>query len=210
MPWPAGTSLVAIDRSEAMIGAVFPAAAGTALIGDWLAMPAADRAFDWIVGDGCASTLRYPTDYDRFADELCRVLAPDGELVLRLFALPDVPETLDDVARALTAGAIASFHALKWRIAMAVQGSSRDVRVVEILRGFEAIAPDRDALAAATGWPRETIDTIEAYRDSDLAYSFPTLAEVRARLAGRFTEVACLTADYELGDRCPTLVLRPR
>lgn len=214
MAWPAGTTLVAIDRSEAMIGAVFPAAAGTAIAGDWLAMPAPDRAFDWIVGDGCASTLGYPADYDVFAAELHRVLAPDGELVLRLFAAPEDPESLDEVARALARGEITSFHALKWRIAMcrppSGQPAKRNVRVVAILRGFEAIAPDRDALAAATGWTRETIDTIDVYRDSDLAYSFPTLAEARARLTRHFTEAACLTAGYELGDRCPTLVLRPR
>ena len=57
MAWPTGTSLVAIDRTRAMLGAVFPDEAGPALVGDWRALPVRDRAFDWIVGDGCATLL---------------------------------------------------------------------------------------------------------------------------------------------------------
>lgn len=203
MRWPAGTSLVAVDRSEAMIGAVFPAGAGQAIAGEWLALPCGDASIDWAIGDGCASTLAFPTEYHRFAAELGRVLAPGGELVLRLFALPDAPESLADVARDLAAKRIASFHALKWRIAMAIQPADRNVRVVEIWRAFEQLVPDRGALA----WSDETIATIDAYRESDVAYSFPTLDEARAALAG-FVETARHVPGYELGDRCPTLVLQ--
>jgi SAM-dependent methyltransferase len=209
MRWPDGTSLLAVDRSEAMIGAVFPASRGSAVLGEWLALPCADTSIDWIVGDGCASTSRYPTDYVRLAAELRRVLAPDGELVLRLFAAPDEPEPVDAIARDLAMRRIESFHALKWRIAMAIQPPDRNVQVVDIWRTFEQMAPDREALARSTGWSADTIATIDAYCESDVCYSFPTLGEVRRTLT-EFIEVACHVPSYELGDRCPTLVLCPR
>lgn len=204
----AGSSLVAVDRSRAMLGAVFPAEAGPAVVGDWRAMPFRDAAFDWIAGDGCATTLHYPDGYATFAAEVRRVLATGGELALRLFTLPESPEPLLEVARDLAANRIGNFHILKWRLAMAIQPPSRNVRVTEILDVFERFTRDRAALAERTGWLPATIDTIDAYRDSTMEYSFPTLVEVRAAFADHFDEVACLFPSYELGDRCPTLLLR--
>lgn len=210
MAWPAGTSLVAIDRSRAMLGAVFPPEAGAVVVGDWRAMPWRDGAFDWIVGDGCATLLDYPAGYASVAAELRRVLADDGELVLRLFTLPEIPEPLLDIARDLAAHQIGNFHILKWRLAMAIQPASRNVRVTEILAVFDRFVSDRAALAERTGWSPSTIATIDAYRESTMEYSFPTLAEARAAFAPHFTEVACMFTSYELGERCPTLVLRAR
>jgi SAM-dependent methyltransferase len=208
--WPAGTSLLAIDRSRAMIDTVFPAGAGHAVAGEWTALPCATGSVDVVAGDGALSNLAFPLGYRAFAGEQHRVLAAGGRLILRLFAAPDPGEQLADVGRALAAGRIGSFHALKWRVAMAIQPADRNVAVVEILHALDRVAPDRAALAALTGWPAAVIATIEAYRDSALRYSFPTLAEVREVLAGHFTEVACRTPAYELGERCPTLVLQPR
>jgi SAM-dependent methyltransferase len=203
MAWPAGTVLTAIDRSPDMIGALFPAGAGDAITGEWDAIPRPDGAFDVIVGDGCPSNLAYPAQYAAVGAELRRVLAPGGTIAIRLFALPERPETLDDVARDLRAGRIAGFHALKWRIAMAVQPADRNVRVADILAGLEAIAPDRAALP----WPAETVATIEHYRGSDVVYSFPTAAE---QLAALGLEATLHHPGYELGERCPVIVSRPR
>jgi hypothetical protein len=86
---------------------------------------------------------------------------------------------------------------------MAIQPPDRNVRVVEIWRAFEQLVPDRTALS----WSEDTVATIDAYRESDIAYSFPTLAEARAALHG-FVETACHVPRYELGDRCPTLIFQ--
>jgi len=107
-------------------------------------------------------------------------------------------------------GRIGSLHALKWRIAMAVQPGDRNVRVVDILAGFDELVADRAALAARTGWSPAVIAAIDVYRDSELTYSFPTLAEVRDALGDVLVERACHVPGYELGDRCPTLVLERR
>ncbi|MCB1717874.1 MAG: methyltransferase domain-containing protein, partial [Candidatus Competibacteraceae bacterium] len=210
LPWPAGTELVAIDRSAAMIGALFPTtgvpAGARAARGEWLALPRADRSVDLAVGDGCLSNLGFAADYRRFAAELARVLADDGRLLLRLFAAPPAPESLAEIGAALAAGAIGSMHALKWRLAMAVQPAHRNVAVVDIRRAFDELVVDRAALAARTGWPDDVIATIDNYRGSSLVYSFPTADEVDAALAPALVRVHRHAPAYELGDRCPTVV----
>lgn len=212
MRWPAGSAVTAIDRSAAMIAAMRRAdlsAAATALQADWRALPCTAASVDVAVGDGSLSCLAFPGDYHRFAGELARVLVPDGELVLRLFASPVARETLDEVAAALAARGIASFHAFKWRLAMAIAGGG-DVAVADIARAFDRVVPDaaaRAALAVHTGWPLAVIATIDAYRGSDLVYSFPTRGDAVAALAPHFTVRAGHAPTYELGERCPTIVL---
>ncbi len=206
---PAGSTVVAVEREPAMIEALFePAPARRALAGDWRQLPLADASIDLAAGDGCTTMLRFPADYTALAAQLRRVLRPAGTVVLRIFAAPDSPETLADVRAAL--GSIGSFDVLKWRIAMAIQSPARAVPVAAIRDAFAAIVPDRAALAERTGWARAAIDTIDNYAGSPAVYSFPTLGEVRDVLAPELVEIACHVPDYELGDRCPTLVLRRR
>jgi SAM-dependent methyltransferase len=207
-PWPAATRPIAVERSAEVIAALGPRAPAStrALLADWRALPLAAGAIDLVVGDGALTNLRFPDDYRALAAELARVLAPGGRVALRLFAAPAVAEPLDAVAAALAAGAIGSFHALKWRVAMAIQPADRNVAVVDIGRAVEALCGDRAALAARTGWPRAVIDAIASYRGSGLRYSFPTQAEVIAALGDALAVVDIVQPGYELGERCPTVV----
>ena len=207
MRWPDDTRVVAVERSADVIGAIFPATAGAeVVVADWRALPRPDASLDLVIGDGSLSNLAFPADYRLLAAELGRVLAPGGRVALRLFAAPETREPLAAVAVALASGTIGSVHALKWRIAMAIQPDDRNVAVADIGRAFDELVPDRAALADRRGWDPAVIATIDVYRDSTLVYSFPTQAEVGAALAPLVT-VACHTPTYELGDRCPTLVL---
>lgn len=202
---PAGSTMVAVDKQSSMIDALFePAAHRRALVGEWLAMPLPDTSIDLVLGDGGLSLFSFPGEYRAFSLELARVMRPGGLVVLRVFTAPRVAEDLDDIRAALPS--IGSFDALKWRIAMAIQ-RDHSVRVAAIRDMFDALVPDRTELAARTGWRRDVIDHIDIYRDSPASYSFPTLDQVRATLAP-FTEIACHVPSYELGERCPTLVLR--
>ena len=203
MRWPDGAAVVAVDRSQAMIDAIYPGPG--AVRGDWSALPIAGGAIDVAIGDGCLTNLGFPDGYRAFAAELRRVLAEGGALVLRVFAAPDPPESLAEVAAALAAGRVASFHALKWRVAMAIQDADRTVAVQAIRAAVDALIPDRDAL---TAWPRAEIDTLDHYRDSDLRYSFPTLAEVNAALAADLAPATCHAATHR--DAYPTVVWTPR
>jgi hypothetical protein len=202
LPW---RELVAIDHAPAMIKHLLPRHR-PAVIGDWRTLPFAAGAFELAIGDGVLSNLVYPDEYERFARELARVAA---RAALRVFASPPISESLDDVARALDTGAVRSFHALKWRIAMAVAGAGRNVAVADIARAFDRIAPDRFALASRTGWARPVIDHVDIYRGSSLVYSFPTLDELRAAVAPVFEVTRVQPHSYELGERCPTIFLSP-
>jgi SAM-dependent methyltransferase len=210
MRWPPSTEVVAIDRARAVIGSIFPAGAAraTAIQGDWLALPCADASLTAVVGDGSLSNLRFPDAYRAIAGELARVLAPGGVVVLRLFAAPEAREPLAGVREELHASRISNINVLKWRLAMAVQPGDRNVPVVEILRAFDEIVRDRAELAARPGWSRAHVDSVDVYRGSPITYSFPTVREVEAALAPALEVIAMHTPRYELGDRCPTLVLR--
>nr|HEX4313443.1 class I SAM-dependent methyltransferase [Kofleriaceae bacterium] len=196
LPWPHRAGVIASDRSPAMVHVLHPAPG--AIVADWRALPIASGALDLAVGDGVLTTLPYPAGYRALARELQRVLAPGGRAIVRVFA---APERRDDVAAIEPRGD--GFHALKWRLAMAL---GETVGVAAIRDAFDARFPDRAALAARTGWSRDVIDSIDVYRGSRVVFSFPTLARAAAALAPELAVVDTVVPDYELG--CPTIVLR--
>lgn len=214
MDWPAGTRLTAVDRSMGMISGVFPGRSlpgpAHAVRGDWLGLPLADASADWVAGDGCYTLLDGPRAYRALNREVRRVLRPGGRYLARLFLRPDEPEPVARVFDELQAGRIGSFHVFKWRLAMALHDGPGGVRVGEIFEHWRraGIAP-RD-LAGRTGWPEAEIRTIEVYRDGKARYTYPTLGEARSALSADFRELACRFPAYELGERCPTLLLAPR
>jgi SAM-dependent methyltransferase len=215
MPWPAGTQLAAFDRCVPMIEGVWPAdrleLPATALCGDWRALPLPSGGARVVIGDGCYTLLDYPEGYRRVTAEVRRVLEPAGRYIIRFFTRPEAREPLNAVFADLHAARIGNFHVFKWRLAMALHGELRDgVRLADVWRAWRTGCPDPEALARRLGWAPEVVATIDNYRDVDTRYTFPTLAEARAGLAGDFAELACRFPSYELGDRCPTLLLRPR
>lgn len=215
LPWPTGASVVAVDRSEAMIAAMWSGAgdvaSARAVCGDWRALPCADGSVDLALGDGCFSMLAYPEGYRAVAAEIRRVLAPGGRFVMRFFASPPAPEELASVAADLDAGRIETFHAFKWRLAMATQRSPEEgARLDSIWDAWREMCPDPTRLAAERGWSAEEIATIDAYRGAHVTYSFPALAGIGAVLGDDLVELSCHVPRYELGQRCPTFVYRAR
>jgi SAM-dependent methyltransferase len=179
---------------------------------DWLDMALPPRSRDLVVSDGCFGVLRYPDQYHRVLRKVHEVLRPQGRFAFRVFARPAHPEEPADVYRALLSGAIGSFHAFKLRLLMAVQRDSRaGVAVGDVWQSWHRDGPATADLAAVRGWPIEQIETIEAYRGLDNVYTFPTLAELRSVIEEEgYDEIGCTWQRYELGERCPTLVLARR
>lgn len=213
LPRPAGAQLVAVDHSLAMIRAVWPGATrgDLALCGTWQRLPIRDGSVDVVLGDGCFTSFERRADYVAAVRGVRRALRADGLFVMRFFVRPEAREAPDRVMDDLLHARIGSFHAFKWRLAMALHGGLDDgVRLAEVWRVWHEAVPDPAALAARLAWPVAEVRTIDAYRDAGARYTFPTLAELRAILEPAFDELACRVPDYELGARCPTLVLRPR
>jgi SAM-dependent methyltransferase len=205
-------NLTAIDRTQAMIDSIWPGDTPQrrALVGNWLKLRLPSASFASVVCDGGALAFPYPGLPTKVLREAANVLIPGGRFVTRVYASPDEGETLEALRAAFERGEVANVHALKWRIAMAIvhERGSPNVPVAEIRDTFERWFPDRAALSARTGWPREEIDTIDNYAGSDATYGFATrrqiLEIVPAEFANaRFVEVG----SYPLAERCPLLVL---
>jgi len=207
-----GRRMTAVDWSPPMIANIWPGDREdrAAVLADWRSMPIPDVPFTAAIGDGSLATLLWPQDYRAIFARLADVLAPGARLAVRCYLTPDDPEPLSRVREAALSGAVTNFHALKWRVAMAVAGASGDpnVPVTAILAAFEQAFPDRGALAAATGWPLEQIAEIDAYRGGTAVYSFVTRAQLAAVLPPAFGRPRFVDAgSYELAERCPLLLL---
>lgn len=209
LAWPEGTEITAFDRSRQMIEHVWPRAAvlegARAVAAEWTRLPISSGALDLVCGDGCHCLLSLPGEHRRLHAEVRRVLRPGGRFVIRAFVRPEEREGVEAIVADLRAGKIGNFHVLKWRLTMALQRSTAEgVRVADVWEAHRALAAE----PAMRRFPEEVVSTIDAYRDAPARYTFPTLAELGAGLAEHFTLVACHTPGYELGERCPTLVLR--
>jgi SAM-dependent methyltransferase len=213
MPWDPGCQLVAADRSEGMVRAVWPGdtARRRAVVADWLALDLPEAPFDVVVGDGVFTLLAFPDDYARLARALAGLVRPGGLLSLRLFCRTEPSESLEQVMGDVFAGRVGNFNVFKWRLAMALQGdSTRGVRLADVYRTFVECAGGALALASRTGWPADIIGSIEGYREIDECYSYSTEREVEDCLAQDFDLLETWHPSYELGERCPHLSFRRR
>lgn len=213
LPWSGNVVLQAYDHSAEMIASVWqphPRIRCSVRQADWRSLPLDAGSIDAVLGDGSLNVMPDIRGIRVVLAEIARILKPTGRLVLRCFLAPEERESLQQVAAAALQGRIASFHALKWRVAMALpRDSSCSVAVAAIGDAFNDLFADRDVLARGAGWERHTIDTIDVYQGSDTRYSFPTWTDLQACSAPYFCVVERRVADYELAERCPTVGFRP-
>ncbi len=207
---PIADDLTAVERSAAMIDAVWPGDEGRrrAVLGNWQDLASIGGRYVAAVGDGSLNSLPMAAYTVVFA-QLAGVLELGARIAIRTFVRPAEPAPLASVGERVATGPVGGFHAHKWRIAMAVAGEAgrADIAVAEILAAFEALHPDRDALVAATGWDRAVVDTIDGYRGSAEVYSFPTAGQLLAAVPAPFVDPRLVpSGEYELADCCPLLV----
>jgi hypothetical protein len=203
-----GDDLTAVDFCREQIANVWigDRPGRRAILADWREMDFQPGSFTSAVGDGSLSTLIWPDDYRRVLARVAAALVPGGLLVMRCFMAPDQPETVEQVIDAILSRRAPSFFGARWRLGMALAGSG-NVAVAAIHEAFERAFPDRDALARTTGWSRATIDLIDAYRGSDLVYSFLTRRDLLETVADSFANARFVSSgDYPRADRYPLLV----
>lgn len=214
LPWPTGSHLLAVDRSTAMLAQVWPGdipSQRTSKWGEWLDPKVDQHAYDVVIGDGSFNCLEYPTQYHQLAAVTHRALQPDGILIARFFVKPANPETVDTVFDAALRGQIGSFHAFKWRLFMAVLGEqATNIAVRDVRNVWMQANLDHAQLLRVTGWPATFLKSFDHYEHSDARYSFPSLAQVQESLATLFLCDQVYTPTYELGERCPIVVFRPK
>jgi len=214
MAWPAGTRLLAVDKSRPMIERVWPgdvALERNALCADWFEFAGGADRFDVVIGDGVFAPLDYPRQYRALAARARDWMARDGLLVARLFQQPARQETPAAVFADLLANRIASFHSFKLRLAMALQTSAEaGVRMGDAFDAWKNARVDRGALGAMTGWTPEVIETIRPWEGKDSRLSFPNAGEMERVMSEHFDRQDERRLPVELGERCPVVSYRPR
>lgn len=203
--------LTALDNSADMIRALWPQDK-LVILGDWLDMPFENGSFDNVIGDGCPVLLSWPLQYEQLFAQVSRVLKPGGKFLLRAFVGAETEESAEQICRDALTGKMRSFHAFKWRLSMALAATSPDYTfcIADTLATFDRLLPDRERLAAASGWRMGEIETIDFYRGSTARYSYPPLSQLRKTIPLELKENEPLYGSYELAERCPLLVLESR
>lgn len=204
--------LVAVDRDIAMVAHIWPGDTDRrfGIVGDWRNANFADASFSSCIGDGSLSGLKYPDEYRIAMSRVAQSLLSGGKFVCRLYASPEQAETIPQLRDRAMARSIANFHVFKLRLGMTLAKDTPEaaIGVQAMFDAFNEMFGDRAELARVTGWLPGHIDTIDFYRNSAVAYSFPTQEQVREVAAECFSSAKLMpTSGYELAERCPLLVV---
>lgn len=212
MRWPRTTLLTAMDWSEGMLRRVWPlhqAPVNACRVrADWRLLPCRDATFDVVVGDGCYSVFEHPEFIDRLNAEIARVLRPGGRFCIRCHRRPDALDSVDKLFADLKAGRPGNLDLFRWKLATAVQGDSESgVRLGDVWEVWHEHMPDPVSFGNRLGWTSRAIANIEAWRQSEARYVFPSLRFLIGEGLRRFESVDYELPDYEWGEQFPRLVL---
>jgi len=212
LPWPEGTDFFAVDRTPEMIDCVWPGPKGRVLCIDWRSMMLPEHSRDIVLCDGGLHLLAYPEEQRRLARLLKGIVSDRGLCIFRLYVPPPCREYPESVLMDLMDGRISSLNILKLRLGMSLSNSTAEgVELDAVWRALHDTAPDWGRLASRLGWPLEHIMAINTYRGSKARYYFSTLDQASDLFCagqGGFEICRVRLPTYDLGDRCPTMVLR--
>jgi hypothetical protein len=201
-----------VDHTQAMIDTVWPGPEEDVRCTDWLALALPESSRDLVLCDGGLHLLAYPHEQRRLVRLLRGVLSDQGLCILRLYVPPPQRESPDTVLKDLLEGRIPNLNVLKLRLCMSLLDSAAEgVELGTVWQVIHGVAPDLERLAARIGWPVEHMLAIDAYRGSTARYHFVSVDQVSELFCGSpggFEMRGLCVPVYELGDRCPTIVLR--
>lgn len=209
--WAEDFQLWAIDGSESMIETAWPGDSSRRKIicGNWLNAPFAAASFDLIVSDAGLTPLAAPGQIAALGTEMRRLIRPRGRIVMRHFARCANPVPFAQLVQMVATGTVRNFHELKLRLLLGLSVGTTAVQLGEAWNAFQKWFPDRNLLAEQLGCSLETISTVDAYRDRDARYVFPTLDEL-AREFRSFALTLGPSATYPLAECCPVFTFSPR
>ncbi|MGH6959053.1 MAG: hypothetical protein ACREE7_01070 [Dongiaceae bacterium] len=171
-------------------------------------MPIGDRSIDIAFNDGGFTLVDFPEGYRRIFTRLRSVMTARGLAAIRFHIKPERPESPALVIDDFRAGRIGSPNVFRWRLCAAVQADAcAGVRLGDVFEQWRNAVAGFGAGQAAP--PPHALELLAHYRDVDARYYFPTRAELRSETEGLFREKTVFFQRYELGERCPTIVLQP-
>lgn len=212
LEWPREARMIVLDSSAGVISALWgenPRPESEVICALWQDMPLGDASMAAAVGDGSLNALTSLAEYQVVLAQLARVLRPRAILALRCFVRPERSERPDELAARAMRGDFPTISTFRFRLAMTLAGPDARVSLGDLPPVMDALFPDRDALAHATGWTRAEIDSTDAITGA-IPVTFPTEAELTSLTEPGFERIAVRTADYPEAVRCPTLVWRRR
>jgi Methyltransferase domain len=209
----AKTRSLEIDHSIGMINwswMKFPRGQlATPIAARWTSLPLRNNSVDLIFGDGCNIQLEFPGAYRTWSREMARILRPGGRVVLRVYVLPETPELSNAVIDDLMHKRIGNSNVLRMRLFMALQTSATiGVQVSDIAGYWKSARIDEKFLYTELGWPAAGIGIFDVFKNIELRYSFPTIRQLRMVFSDHFIELDRHNPGYEIGSRCPTIVLQ--
>ncbi len=213
LAWPAGTDLLAAEKSQPMIDRFWPGnlpGRRQVVRENWFNLKLEDHSLDLVVGDGVLTSLNYPDQYCQLARLISRWLKPEGRLILRVFARPPKPDSWTEILADLKAARISKFDILKWRLAMVLQKDIREGVVLnEVYRAWATLEREHALLLSQAGWPRATMDTIKLYDGRMERYTFPTVEELDEAFLPVLQRVSWVEPGYDFGHCCPIVSYAP-
>ena len=210
--WPPGAHVVGLDSSPAMIASLWQGNASApshVACARWQQMPLPDAQFDAVVGDGSLNALSSLDEYGNVLREVSRVLKREGVLVLRCFVKPPEVETPERVLLKAMEGEFPTTAAFRLRFAFAKTAADGSIGLAALRDAFNALVPDRDALARITGWPRQDIDRVDTDKDSRVRLTFPTQSQLVSLSEPVFRVEGSARGTYTQAEHCPTFLFRP-
>ena len=214
LDWPKQTRLLALDHNIQMIkkvGSKNEKIIKHVVCADWMQFPVLNASAHLILGDGCFTFFNFLDGDQKFINELKKNLVRKGYLLVRFFLQAPMKESTQDVFESMFAGRIKGFHSFKWRLAMSLQEhEEKGVKLSEVYDAWLSNEINISRLSKQLGWKVSEINTINAYKASAVNYYFPKLTSLRNRMQSEFEELGCFYGDYELTERCPIMLYRPK
>lgn len=213
MRWPSLSTITAVDRSRAVIGALWPGNVSGhryAVCASWTAIPVEPHSCDAVVGDGSFIACRFPDEVLSLASAVSNLLKDDGILAIRSYVRPKDCESIEQVFNALCSRKL-GVDEFKMRLWMAMQRCAEEgVAVRDAARLLLEYGVCARVMQENLGWTRAAVEPFSTWMSSEAIYTFPTLSELRDLFAVHFREVSIHFPGYELGTNCPVLVMRKR
>lgn len=171
-PWPEGSTIYALDQSQAMIDHVWPGNAEHAQLGDWCNMPFRNEMFDLLLCDGGLQLLSVEKR-GALKAEIHRVLSDSGIFIVRTFGQQNHTLSLEEVVTGVDTGAITNLNELKVLVGTALQTTpTTGVALADIWRTLKNKFDSWEVLAKKLNQPLDLVTAINSYKDNHSRMSF--------------------------------------